>query len=659
MQSVKHFILICLFCFGSHLKAQTVQWASKVINYSSQKEFESYSAREVLGEPNSMPSKGYSSTAWQASSDDRKEFIHVGFNKPMKIRQVIIAENFSPGAVVKVQLLDAQNQVYDVLKKPADTLNVFSRFFYVRFDETSYEVASVKIFIDCRVVPGENQIDAIGISNSIEEINSEIKLASDLKFFSDIEKLSENINSEFTEVNPVIAPDGKTLYVNRKDFPPNSSDDEIWFATSENKRDWSKLQHVGPPLNNANSNSVSSISPDGNTMLLSSQYFKDVNSYGEGFSIAYRTKEGWSLPENAEIKNYANTDRFRNYFQSNDGKKVFMNVRREDTKGESDLYVSFLQKDNSWSEPMNLGDQINSSGAECCAFLASDNSTLYFSSNGFNGYGSNDIYMSRRLDNSWQNWSDPLNIGPPVNTDDWDAYYTLPASGDYAYFVKGGDIYRVKINEDIKPKPVVMIYGKVFNQKTNEPLGDAKITYEYLKDGSEAGIARSTPLSGDYKIVLPSGANYGFLASASGYISESDNLDVSSLTEYKEIHRDLFLVPAIAGETIRMNNVFFDFGKSELKQESFPELKRISQFLIENSSITISLSGHTDNIGNDADNLQLSQDRINSVMNYLLQNGISQSRMTAKGFGETQPIADNSTDEGRTDNRRVEFIIVK
>lgn len=204
-----------------------------------------------------------------------------------------------------------------------------------------------------------------------------------------------------------------------------------------------------------------------------------------------------------------------------------------------------------------------------------------------------------------------------------------------------------------------MVYGTVFNQKTNEPIGNASVNYEYLSNGQLAGIAHSTSGTGDYKIILPYGNNYGFLASAKGFVSVSDNLDATELKEFTEIKRDLYLVPAIAGETVRLNNIFFDFGKSELKPESFPELNRVVNMLNENQQMVIALSGHTDNVGSDEDNLKLSQNRINSVMNYLLNNGIKPERMTATGYGESKPVASNDTEEGRADNRRVEFTILK
>ncbi|MBX7202091.1 MAG: OmpA family protein [Bacteroidia bacterium] len=651
--------VFCLIYAGKSIVAQQVQWASKVINYSSQAGEHTFSAQQVLAEPNSMTGGGTSGMAWSAKEDVRKEFLHVGFAKPMKIAQVIVAENANPGAVTRVLLYDGTGLEKEVYRVKADTLELPTRLLSIKFDMTEFEVHAVKIFVDCRLTPGENQIDAIGISSSHDELKLETKIkAADVKFYSAVEKLDDNINSKYTEVNPKISPDGKTLYVNRKDFPPHNDDDEIWYSRLVDGK-WTKLQNMGAPLNNWSHNAVESCTPDGNTLLMMNQYYKETGKGGSGFSISNKTAEGWSYPENARIDNFINNDRYTGFYLANDGKTIVTQLRRHDTKGTSDLYVMFLQDDKSWTEPLRMGDSINTLGGECTAFLASDNVTLYFSTDGISGFGSNDIYMSRRKDDSWTNWTTPLNMGPVLNSSAWDAYYSLPASGDYAYFVRDGDVYRVRLTEEFKPKPVVLITGVVYNQKTKQPVGDAAIRYEYLSNGKEAGIARSSPETGEYKIVLPFGHQYGFMASAKSYLSVSDNMDLTNLDKYTEITRDLYLVPVEVGQIVRLNNIFFDFAKATLRPESYPELDRVVEFLQKNPTISIDISGHTDNVGSDADNLHLSSARAKAVLEYLMSKGIPPNAVSSTGFGETKPIAGNDTDEGRQLNRRVEFVINK
>ncbi|MFA5403843.1 MAG: OmpA family protein [Ignavibacteria bacterium] len=210
----------------------------------------------------------------------------------------------------------------------------------------------------------------------------------------------------------------------------------------------------------------------------------------------------------------------------------------------------------------------------------------------------------------------------------------------------------------MKPNPVVLIYGRVLNAKTNEPI-EAEIKYENLSSGLEAGIANSNPNDGSYKIILPYGNNYGYSAKANGYYSVSENINLKKFSDYKEIEKNLYLAPIEIGEVVRLNNIFFDFNKYELKPESFPELDRIVKFLTDYPILEIELSGHTDNLGSHDYNQKLSENRANAVAEYLFTKGISRNRIMVIGYGETLPIDTNDTDEGRQKNRRVEFKILK
>jgi outer membrane protein OmpA-like peptidoglycan-associated protein len=274
------------------------------------------------------------------------------------------------------------------------------------------------------------------------------------------------------------------------------------------------------------------------------------------------------------------------------------------------------------------------------------------------------MFMTKRLDDTWEHWSEPQNLGPDFNTKDWDAYYTVPASGEYAYFVSnkdaigGLDIFRAKLPPSLKPEPVVLVSGNVLDAKTNKPLA-ADIHYEILPGAVDAGIAHSNPRDGSYKIVLPAGKMYGFRAEVKGYIPVDENLDVKKITEYKEIHRDLKLVPFEAGETVRLNNIFFDFNKSVLHVESNAVLDRLVNMLDQQSAIKLEIVGHTDNVGTPSFNKKLSESRAEAVKNYLISKGIAKTRIKSSGLGATKPVATNDSEEGRQQNRRVEFTIEK
>jgi outer membrane protein OmpA-like peptidoglycan-associated protein len=273
-----------------------------------------------------------------------------------------------------------------------------------------------------------------------------------------------------------------------------------------------------------------------------------------------------------------------------------------------------------------------------------------------------DMYIARRLDESWTKWTEPQNLGPQINSESWDAYYTVTASGDYAYFVSTensvgqGDIYRVKLPQALRPRPVVLLSGRVLDAKTHKPV-NARIKYELLPSGREVGGALTNPTTGVYKITLPAGFTYGYRAEAPGYVPVSENLDLRSTEHYSEERRDLTLVPLEKGQTIRLNNIFFETAKAELRPESFAELDRVVDLLKSNPTMEIAITGHTDNVGTASMNRELSDARAKSVMSYLIEKGIAKKRLTAKGYGDSKPVASNDTEEGRQENRRVEFTI--
>ncbi len=479
------------------------------------------------------------------------------------------------------------------------------------------------------------------------------------------ENLGRNVNSELSDLAPIISPDGKTLYITRdhgQDVFGNSYQD-VWFSTIDSLGEWYPVRKLPEPLNNSYSSFICSALPDGNTLLLGGAFFTNGAMQG-GVFLTHRTENGWSNPEKLVIKDFYTKGRYLNYFLANDGKTLLMSLERNEGVGGNDLYVSFLQDDGVWSTPMNLGPTVNTSAMDASPFIAADGVTLYFSSGGHGGYGNNDIFVTRRLDNSWKKWSKPVNLGATINTSEWDAYYTIPASGDYAYFVSHknslgmGDIMRIGLPEAARPKPVILVAGRVLDAKTGKPVV-AQIHYELLPQGKDIGVARSGPTTGEYKITLPSGGRYAFRAEAPGYIAVNDNLDVTTLKEYRELTRDLYLVPIEVGQTVRLNNIFFDFAKIVLRDESFPELNRMVEVLNANPTMEIEIAGHTDNVGTDESNLALSRNRANSVADYLASKGVTRARMKVQGYGMTKPLASNDTEEGRQQNRRVEIKILK
>ncbi|MFT3934915.1 MAG: OmpA family protein [Chitinophagaceae bacterium] len=491
-----------------------------------------------------------------------------------------------------------------------------------------------------------------------------------------IENLGSSINSALPELRPTISADGNLLFFICENNPrntkyrsvPNSQD--IWFSERDTLTGkWSKAVHLGYPLNTVQYNAVYWISPDNNRILIRGAFENGVFN-GKGVSMCTLQENGnWGEPNALQIKNYYKYDRGRQSgaSMSHDGQTLLLYMSPEPGSMDNDLFACFLEKDGTWTEPKSLGKQINRSATnEMTPYLAPDAVTLYFSSNREGGLGDNDIWMSKRLDNSWQKWSQPVNLGGPINTENWDAFFTLDAGGEYAYLTTSlntlgeSDIVRVKLMERERPNPVLLVSGNVYDIKTKKPLS-ASLVYETLPDGAVAGNGVSGAMDGAFKIVLPYDKNYSIRAAANHYFAISENLNLDSLVKvgYKEIHKDLYLAPIEIGQVVRLNNVFFDFDKYNLREESFAELNRVVELMKANPTLEIEMSAHTDSRGSDDYNLKLSDNRAKSVREYIVSKGVEGNRIVSHGYGETKPVADNESDDGRQLNRRVEFTITK
>ncbi len=562
----------------------------------------------------------------------------------------------------------------NIKKEPWEynTLKIIKKENNLKFfinDTNVYEYAANKI----KNITGfglnvNGKMTAVADNISFRQDKTPIKLLAGVPATLKKEKLGANVNNKFEEKCPLISPDGKTIYFSYDSYKKDELDD-IWFSERQKDNTWGKATKMGKPLNTDGHNFMISITPDNNTALLGNIYNADGTLSGGGISITNKNKAGeWEMPTKVNIENFYSRNSFYEFCLSSDKKVLIMSVERDETQGSRDLYMSFFDENkNKWSEPRNLGATVSTYGNESSPFLAADGVTLYYSTDGLPGFGGHDVFVTKRLDDSWTNWSEPENLGNTINTDTWDAYYTIPASGEYAYMVStkdginnSSDIIRIALPKSARPKPVVLVYGNVYDSKTKKPLG-VDITYNDLQvknSNKNLGTASSNATDGSYKIVLPAGILYGFLGKKEEYYPVSQNIDLSKLTEYKEIRRDLYLSPIEVGQTIRLNNLFFDFGKFNLRDESKAELDRLITLLKDKNTLKIQILGHTDNVGLPADNQNLSTNRAKSVLEYLSNNGIDAARLSFKGFGATKPIEKNTTEEGKQSNRRVEFLIL-
>jgi outer membrane protein OmpA-like peptidoglycan-associated protein len=477
------------------------------------------------------------------------------------------------------------------------------------------------------------------------------------------ENLGREVNSEENDVSPNISADGRALYFVRKNHPANvgGTDDasDIWVSKKKDGN-WSTAQNIGTPVNTAGVDNLTAVSTDQNTIYL---------AHGKKFVYFRRTANGWSEMMDLGL-GYSTESAYLETQLSSDGKvflatlKTPQNLYYQSKIDEKDIYVSLQDRNGTWSDFINLGPDINTLGDETSPFLSPDGRTLYFSTDGRPGYGNSDTFISKRIGDGWTRWSTPLNLGSDINTSEFDAYYTVPASGDYAYMVSRKnsigktDIVRLKLPEALKPNPVILVLGKTINAKTNAPV-TAEILLDDLGTGKEVAEAQSNPSTGEFHIVLPSGANYGLHAAAKGFLSVNENLELVSINEYKELEKNLLLIPIEVGVSLQLNNVFFEQGKPVLRSESYPELDRLVKILNDNPGLSIEVSGYTDNVGPQSALLKLSEDRVNSVINYLVSKQVSKHRLTGKGYGSANPLVRNDTEEHRKMNRRVEFKITK
>jgi outer membrane protein OmpA-like peptidoglycan-associated protein len=676
---MKRFLLSLLLGGGILLssEAQVVQWASKVIEFSSELTPVQYSAKQALGKPNVMPAGGQSPNAWAPDKPKRKEFLKLGFDNPINIRQIAIAESHNPSAIFRVLVYDQSGREFVVNTLNPMPVPLKGRMLNIFVEETPYKVYAVKIEFDGAAVPDYFGIDAVAISDSSYPIIADIPTMQLLASGILIESLDKNVNSEYDELNPLLSPDGKTLYFSRKNHPENmggiNDKEDIWFSELDGAGRWQLAKNMGPKFNNAGPNFVNTIqavTPDGKSaiMLLGNRYLPN-GKMAAGVSMSSHVNGEWSEPEPLNIVNDYNYNEKANYFLTDNRQTLLMAVERQDSYGDRDLYVSFMKPDNSWTEPLNIGDVVNTAAEESAPFLASDDKTLYFSSSGFSGYGGSDVYVTKRLDDTWTNWSEPENLGPEINSPLEDLFFNIPVESEFAYYSRGVsesnmDIFRIKLPIIKNPEPWVTVRGRILDGTTGEALG-ARIIYERLPDGKGLGISQSNPETGEYEIRLPAGELYGLRAESTDRLSENQNLDLRNITADQVIANNDFNLDAIRVATIQenasinLNNLFFDFDKAVLRPESFPELNRIVTLMEERLTLEIEIAGHTDATGPDAYNMGLSQRRATAVVQYLSGKDVPKARMKVVYFGETQPVESNDTPEGRKRNRRVEFKILK
>lgn len=506
-----------------------------------------------------------------------------------------------------------------------------------------------------------------------------------------IDNLGANINTIYPDYSPVINADESVMsFTSRRDNTTGGEKavtdfkyyEDIYISNNIGGV-WTKATNPGKPLNSDDHDATVGLSPDGQLLIM----YKGEN--GGDLFFCKLAGSFWSKPE--RLPKTINTDFHEpSATIGPDGRTLYYVSNKPGGYGGHDIYVSKMNVKGKWTEGVNLGSDINTEYDEDGVFIHPDGKTLYFSSKGHNTMGGYDI-MKSVYENG--KWSEPENIGYPINTADDDVFFVISASGIHGYYSSekaGGygdqDIYLITILGPEKPvicntednllaslaKPVsevviepavdvsnqlTLLKGTVVDDITSLPVG-ASIELTNNTTGEVIATFESNSTTGKYLISLPSGVNYGIAVTADGYLFHSENFDIPASTGFNVVEKDIRLKKFEVGSKIVLRNIFFDFDKSTLKPESKTELDRLTKMLTEMSSLKIEISGHTDIIGSAAYNKALSNNRAKAVVDYLVKNGIAESRLTYKGYGFDQPIASNDTDEGRQMNRRTEFKVV-
>lgn len=485
--------------------------------------------------------------------------------------------------------------------------------------------------------------------------------------------MGEAINSEFEEYFPAITGDGKTFLFTRRlkhiNAAGRKSEQEDFFVSKMVDGRWSLSQPL-TEINTSGNEGAPTLSADGQYLFFTACQemieSSDARKTKGSCDLFISKKVGDKFAASRNLEEPVNSGVWESQPSfSSDGRTLYFvrAVKGKDGKSQRDILVTRINDLSSWSEPVSVSDKINTPFEEMSVFIHPDDQTLYFSSDGHPGMGGLDIFVCRRLPDG--TWGDPVNLGYPINTSGDENSLLVSPDGTIGYFAsdrpggKGGlDLYQFPLDESLRPKVVTYMKGKVFDAETMKPLG---ASFELIDLESRKTVVNSTSNmgNGEYIVCLPTGKRYALNVSKDGYLFYSENFELKDPKSSREpFIKDVPLKPIKVGETVVLKNIFFEFNKYDLKEESKAELAKVIAFMNKNQKIGVEIGGHTDNVGKKEYNQQLSEKRSRAVYDYLVQNGISATRLQFKGYGDTIPIADNATDAGRAQNRRTEFKIV-
>ncbi len=469
------------------------------------------------------------------------------------------------------------------------------------------------------------------------------------------EKLQPPLNEFQLQYFPVLTADGEQILFTKRDGTGNFDKEDIYTAYVKADGGWTEPQSIAQTINSQFNEGTCTVTADGKILIYTSCDAPDSQGSCDLY-VAYKVNGSWQRPTNMGIKvNSRSWDSQPSL--SADGRILFFSSNRRGGFGGNDIWYTIRQNDGTWSEAKNLGNVVNSSKDEISPFMFFNNELLFFASDGHQGFGGMDIFLSRVKNGDFQI---PENLGLPINDQLDQVALFITAKKDYAYYTELSKqdvpsdrslLYRFKFPEEIYLGENLMVTeGKVFNAKTGQPI-DATLSLVSLTNDSTLYQFQSDGKTGEFMMLYPEKSISGLYVEKKGYLPKIYNVERDKIQNVKDLKVEL--TPVASGEEFVFENVFFDFDKYDLKPESMSSLKRLLKFLQENPNVNILISGHTDNVGSAVYNQTLSLQRAASVQSYLVKSGLHPGRVMVEGKGDKEPMVPNSSPENQALNRRI------
>lgn len=623
----------------------------------------SFSQKVVYSTSNKKAIKLYEQAVEQLNVERNLDASLASLSKALEADPTFIEANKKVGDIFYIYFRDEiKAEKYYAKVIASNTVNplmvgAFMNLSKIYIDQLNYEPA---IEILQQVINMEGV--GVRIVNEAEDLLKKSTFAQELvanAFDFKPRMLPRNTINQFQiQSNPVLTADQMEMIYSVK--LNLRTDENIVISRKDSSGNWSKPRQISSNINTELNEGAASISGDGKVLVFSSCGKKDSKGSCDLY-LSYKKGDEWSVPVNMGDKvNSAGWE--SNPSITADGKTVYFSSDRSGGFGKKDLWVTNLLPNQTWSTPENLGALVNTKQNEATPFIHADNQHLYFASDGFWGMGGYDIFYTVK-DGPF--WSEPINVGYPINTPENEGAFYVSPDFEKGYFEKyvsnneqsHSEIYEFDMPELLKAtNRTLYTKGNVFDFETKKALA-AKLELIDLTTGLVVQRVNSDSVNGSYLVVLTEGNEYALHVRSKGYLFYSDNFDYTH-GRFDPLKLDIYLRKLSAKQSITLNNIFFDTDKYALKDKSFLELDRLVEDLKTSPSIKVEIGGHTDNVGDMKYNQQLSLNRAKSVYDYLLTKGISSSQLSYKGYGATQAIGDNSTEFGRKENRRIELKVL-